>query len=285
MNTVKEGLNALLNKDYELAAEILIPLSKKDNADALYYLGALFYYGLGVIQNRDEAEKLKKRAFKKYKALAEQNIAERKNLGEDIKKLGEVLSKSIDGGNSFTYIEQIKWLKLALEHGCSHSSFALGQIFNLGEKRFSDEVRTDTLSDDIKNDNIFPAINKKEAFKYYVISANQGRPEAMFNVATAYQMGTGIRQDNFEALKWFNTSIECYKLIKNYSHKSEWEEELLPVAKDFITSLKSKLKSTEIFEAKKRANEMVKINKEKWEEVNVKNDLDRFLGFVDKIKT
>ena len=58
MNTVKEGLNALLNKDYELAAEILIPLSKKDNADALYYLGALFYYGLGVIQNRDEAEKL-----------------------------------------------------------------------------------------------------------------------------------------------------------------------------------------------------------------------------------
>ena len=285
MNTVKEGLNALLNKDYELAAEILIPLSKKDNADALYYLGALFYYGLGVIQNRDEAEKLKKRAFKKYKALAKQNIAERKNSGEDIKKLGEVLSKSIDGGNSFTYIEQIKWLKLALEHGCSHSSFALGQIFNLGEKRFSDEVRTDTLSDDIKNDNIFPAINKKEAFKYYMISANQGRPEAMFNVATAYQMGTGIKQDNFEALKWFDTSIECYKLIKNYSHKSEWEEELLPVAKDFITSLKSKLKSTEIFEAKKRANEMVKINKEKWEEVNVKNDLDRFLGFVDKIKT
>ena len=130
MNTVKEGLNALLNKDYELAAEILIPLSKKDNADALYYLGALFYYGLGVIQNRDEAEKLKKRAFKKYKALAKQNIAERKNSGKDIKKLGEVLSKSIDGGNSFTYIEQIKWLKLALEHGCSHSSFALGQIFN-----------------------------------------------------------------------------------------------------------------------------------------------------------
>ena len=98
-------------------------------------------------------------------------------------------------------------------------------------------------------------------------------------------MGTGIKQDNFEALKWFDTSIECYKLIKNYSHKSEWEEELLPVAKDFITSLKSKLKSTEIFEAKKRANEMVEINKEKWEEVNVKNDLDRFLGFVDKIKT
>ena len=285
MNTVKEGLNALLNKDYELAAEILIPLSKKDNADALYYLGALFYYGLGVIQNRDEAEKLKKRAFKKYKALAKQNIAERKNSGEDIKKLGEVLSKSIDGGNSFTYIEQIKWLKLALEHGCSHSSFALGQIFNLGEKRFSDEVRTDTLSDDIKNDNIFPAINKKEAFKYYMISANQGRPEAMFNVAAAYQMGTGIKQDNFEALKWFDTSIECYKLIKNYSHKSEWEEELLPVAKDFITSLKSKLKSTEIFEAKKRANEMVKMNKENWEKVNVKNDLDRFLNFVDKVKT
>ena len=282
MNTVKEGLNALLNKDYELAAEILIPLSKKDNADALYYLGALFYYGLGVIQNLDEAEKLKKKAFKKYKELAEQNIAERKNWGEDIKKLGEILSKSIDGANSFTYMEQIEWLKLAIDHGCSHSAFALGQIFNLGEKRFSDEVRTDTLSDDIKNDNIFPAINKKEAFKYYMISANQGRPEAMFNVANAYQKGVGIEQDNFEALKWFNTSIECYKLIKNYSHNSEWEEELLPIAKDFMTSLKSKLKSTEIFEAKKLANDMVKINKEHWEEVNVKNDLDRFWEFIDQ---
>ena len=59
----------------------------------------------------------------------------------------------------------------------------------------------------------------------------------------------------------------------------------MPVAKDFITSLKSNLKSTEIFEAKKRANEIVKINKENWEKVNVKNDLDRFLNFVDKVKT
>ncbi len=276
MQTVKEGLTALLNKDYDLAAEILIPLSKKDNADALYYLGFLFYYGLGVIQNPDEGEKLKKRAFKKYKALAEQNIAERKNWGEDIKKLGEVLSKSIDGANSLTYLEQIKWLKLALEHGCSHSSFALGQIFNLGEKMVSDEI---------KNDNIFPAINKKEAFKYYLISANQGRPEAMFNVATAYQKGTGIKQDNFEALKWFNTAIECYKLIKNYSHKSDWEEELLPVAKDFMTSLKSKLKSTEIFETKKLANEIVKINKERWVKVNKKNDLDYFWEFVDEVSS
>ena len=30
---------------------------------------------------------------------------------------------------------------------------------------------------------------------------------------------------------------------------------------------------------------MVKMNKENWEKVNVKNDLDRFLNFVDKVKT
>ena len=41
MSTVEEGLNALLDENYELAVEILIPLSKKDNADALYYLGSL----------------------------------------------------------------------------------------------------------------------------------------------------------------------------------------------------------------------------------------------------
>ena len=274
MRPVEEGLKALLEENYELAFKILIPLSKNDNADALYYLGSLFYYGLGVIQNLDEAEKLKKKAFKKYKELAEQNIAERKNWGEDIKKLGEILSKSTDGANSFTYMEQIEWLKLAIDHGCSHSAFALGQIFNLGEK---------LNSDNIKNDNVFPTVNKKEAFKYYMISANQGRPEAMFNVANAYQKGVGIEQDNFEALKWFNTSIECFKLIKDYSHNSEWEEELLSAAKDNMTSLKSKLKSTEIFEAKKLANEVVKINKEYWQEVNVKNDLDRFWDFIDRV--
>tara|TARA_Y100001968_G_C19402846_1_gene741979 strand:+ start:286 stop:1113 length:828 start_codon:yes stop_codon:yes gene_type:complete len=273
MSTVEEGLNALLDENYELAVEILIPLSKKDNADALYYLSHLFYFGLGVIQNLDEYKKLDKKAFKKYKELAEQNIAERKNWGEDIKKLGEVLSKSRIGSNYFTYIEQIKWLKLAYEHGCTHSSFALGQIFNEGEKMFSDT----------KNDNIFPAINKKEAFKYYMISANQGRPEAMLNVANAYRNGFGIKQDNFEALKWYNTAIECYKLIKNYSHESEWEDELLPAAKYFMSSIKSKLKSSEIFEAKKLANEFKKINKEKWEEVNVKNDLNRFWDFIDRV--
>ena len=274
MKSVEEGLTALLEENYELAAEILIPLSKEENADALYYLGSLFYYGLGVVQNFNEAEKLKKKAFKKYKELAEQNVAERKNWGEDIKKLGEVLSKSIDGAISFTYIEQIEWLKLAIDHGCSHSAFALGQIFNLGEKM---------ASDSIKNDNIFPTVNKKEAFKYFMISANQGRPEAMFNVANAYQKGVGIKQDNFEALKWFNTSIECYKLIKNYAYNSEWEEELLSVAKDRMTSLKSKLKSTEIFEAKKLANDILKKNKENWQEVNVKNDLDRFWDFIDRV--
>ena len=50
-----------------------------------------------------------------------------------------------------------------------------------------------------------------------------------------------------------------------------------------MTSLKSKLKSTEIFEAKKLANEVVKINKEYWQEVNVKNDLDRFWDFIDRV--
>ena len=60
-------------------------------------------------------------------------------------------------------------------------------------------------------------------------------------------------------------------------------EELLSVAKDNMTSLKSKLKSTEIFEAKKLANEGVKINKEYWQEVNVENELDRFWDFINRV--
>ncbi len=43
------------------------------------------------------------------------------------------------------------------------------------------------------------------------------------------------------------------------------------------------LKSTEIFESKKLANEAVKINKEYWQEVNVKNDLYRFCDFIDRV--
>ena len=48
-------------------------------------------------------------------------------------------------------------------------------------------------------------------------------------------------------------------------------------------NLKSKLKSTEIFEAKKLGNDMIKINREYWQEVNVKNDLDRFWDFIDRV--
>ena len=57
----------------------------------------------------------------------------------------------------------------------------------------------------------------------------------------------------------------------------------MSVTKDNMTSLKSKLKSTEIFEAKKLANNMIKVNKEYWQEVNVKNDLDRFWDFIDRV--
>ena len=54
-NNFQTGINDFNNQDYRQAFIHLKPEAKKGNADAQYSIGYMYYYGQGVVQNKNKA--------------------------------------------------------------------------------------------------------------------------------------------------------------------------------------------------------------------------------------
>ena len=239
MTDLKKAVDAIIKNDFKIAFKILSPIAESGNASAQFYMGALYFDGLGVIANEQEATKLRTSAIEIFKEQAEN-----KNK-EAISKLGRILA---DGSqvNDLNFLEELNG-KLASSYGCREASFMLGNIYNTGHK----------INDNNKSD-FFPIINKKEAFKWFKISAEQGMAFGMINVASFLRLGIGVKQDLKEAFKWYNIAVLSYKKMVNYRFADVWENEVIPGSKEHIREIKRTLKSTEIFEIVKIANEYVR---------------------------
>ena len=264
MTALKNALSAITNKDYNIAIKILLPIAENGNASAKFYLGYLYFNGLGVIANEKEAKKLYQSAVKILKEQAEDGN------NEAISKLGRILA---DGSqlDNIDYLEELKWLQLASRNGCREASFMLGNIYNTGHK-----------INDTNQSDFFPIINKKEAFKWFKISAEQGMAFGMINVASFLRLGTGVEQDLKQAFKWYNIAVLSYKKMINYRFADVWENEVIPGSKEHIREIKRSLKSTEIFEIVKIANEYVRQKTEEGVfDYSSKDDLDDFLDFIN----
>jgi len=265
MTDLQKAVDAINKNDFKGAIKILSPIAESGNASAQFYMGSLYFNGLGVIENKQEAEQLRSSAIKIFKEQAEN-----KNK-EAISKLGRILAdgSQVDDTN---FLEELKWLKLASSNGCREASFMLGNIYNTGHK-----INETNESD------FFPIINQKEAFKWFKISAEQGMAFGMINVASFLRLGTGVEQDLKEAFKWYNIAVLSYKKMVNYRFAHVWKNEVIPGNKEHIREIKRTLKSTEIFEIVKIANEYVrqKTNEGAFDYSN-KDDLDDFLDFINE---
>ena len=67
----------------------------------------------------------------------------------------------------------------------------------------------------------------------------------------------------------------------NYRFADVWENEVIPGSKEHIREIKRTLKSTEIFEIVKIANEYVVKTYEGVFDYSNKDDLDEFLDFIN----
>ena len=266
MADLQKSVDAIIENDFKRAIKLLLPLSKNGNASAQFYMGSLYFNGLGVIEDQKEADKLLSNSIKIFKEQAENSNK------EAISRLGRILADGVQLKN-INFLEELKWLKLASSHGCREASFMLGNIYNTGSK----------INDTSENE-FFPIINKKEAFEWFKISAEQGMAFGMINVASFLKNGTGIEKNYKEAFKWYNIAILSYKKMVNYRFADVWKFEVIPGIKEHIKEIKRTLKSTEIFEIVRIANEYVrhKTNEGVFDYSN-KDDLDNFLEFLDNI--
>jgi uncharacterized protein len=158
------GMQAFRNKDYQTAYREWKAAAEGGHAEAQFDLGLLYAQGLGI--KRDLAE-----------AAA--------------------------------------WYRKAAEQGNSAAEFALGQMYSRGwgaPRDTTDAIRWMQMANDPASDG--PPTDwtriegygieqdQKQAAFWYEKAAQQGHPEAEYNLARLYATGQGVPRDQEQALHW-----------------------------------------------------------------------------------
>ena len=104
---------------------------------------------------------------------------------------------------------------------CGIEDFCLGQNFSnykVAKKIFTqlyqsyNDPRAAYALGEFYDDHWYFSKNYSKAFKYYLFSAEQGVPEAQFNVANMYEHGDGVKKDLTQSVRWYlqcNTTSLC----------------------------------------------------------------------------
>jgi TPR repeat protein len=182
------GLNEpLIDFDFSqecLSVEDCLPLAEKGDAEAQYFIGAMYSSGMEVpdsfdFQGQTEEEAwylLHAEALKWYLLAAEQGHSMAQS------HLGSMYS----GGTGVPqdYKEAMKWYLLAANQGYGHAQYNLGEMYYYGRGVPQDY---------------------KEAMKWYLPAVEQETSHclALQQVVSMYYYGHGVPQDHDEALKWF----------------------------------------------------------------------------------
>ena len=84
-----------------------------------------------------------------------------------------------------SYMEAVKWWRLAADRGNSRAQYNLGSCYAKGEGVAKDH---------------------KEAVKWWRLAAEQGDPYAQYNLGFSYHEGIGVLQSQVDAYAWFSLS-------------------------------------------------------------------------------
>lgn len=153
----------------EMMVESLKIAAEGGNVESQMNLGEIYYYGLGVKADPNEAAKWYLKAAEQGDVKSQSMLASMYMAGFGVKQ---------DTGTG------LKWLKKAAEQGDEISQFGLGIMHLLG-------------SDDPK----MPQ-DDKEAAKWFKKAAEKDFYPAMVKLAEMYSAGVGVDKDEKEAAKW-----------------------------------------------------------------------------------
>ena len=221
-----EGVRAYANGDYATAYAKIFPLAELQNADALYFLGLMYYnghgveqdyeeaahtlrqsakggntdaqnllgvmydHGKGVPQNVEEAEQWFRRAAAAGHAEAQQNL---ERLLASIEAAAEAvtpaddLQKGLAAYEAGDYETALAILTPLAWAGNADAQNTLGWMYDYGHGVEE---------------------NDAEAVKWYRPAAEQGNAIAQNNLGKMYEYGIGVSQNDEEAIKWYRSAAE-----------------------------------------------------------------------------
>ncbi|MBR4824785.1 MAG: sel1 repeat family protein [Spirochaetaceae bacterium] len=204
-------------KCYEKAAELA-------DADAQWYLGSMYYFGEGVNQDY-------KRAFEWCKKAALQENVDAQNLLGNMYYFGTGVNQS--------YVEAFKWYKKAAEQDNKSAQCNLGNMYFNGisvEKDYKKafewckkaenyeiaminlgymyEYGIGTEQNFRKAFDMYKSaaeLGNKKAVEWIEEKANQGDADAQYQLASIYNNGNGLEQNEAKANEWYLKAFDCYE--------------------------------------------------------------------------
>jgi TPR repeat protein len=166
-----KAIDAYSHKNYKSAFDEFSELAISQQASAQFYLGTMYYKGLGVPQNDAEAVKWFRLSAAQWDKGAQG-------------ALGFMYFKGL--GVPQDYIEAAKWFSMSARQGDDKAQYNLACMLDKGTGVPQDYA---------------------EAVKWYTQSAEQGLADAQHNLAIMYGMGKGVKRNLIIAHKWANLSV------------------------------------------------------------------------------
>ncbi len=123
---VQAGVDAYEKGDYATALEEWRPMAEHGDAEAQFYVGALYYHGEGVPQNDAEAARWYRRAADQGYVTAQHNLGVMYYQGE---------------GTSQDHREALRWFRRAGEQGHAAAQYNLGIMYAEGNGMPQDNVQ------------------------------------------------------------------------------------------------------------------------------------------------
>jgi len=232
LNTIslKNGLDALNNKNYASAHKLFLELAEQGDVEAQYNLGLMYGKGKGVQKNYSEAVKWWGLAAEQGNGKAQTNLGWMYEIGKGVLK----------DENKAAH-----WYQIASSQGISKAQEKLNSLLNKTKKnlqvnttRSSDkpsQVNTKSLTtakddfdaprhspdaftepDDETNDSdrlhaAQKLLDNKEfatAHKLFLDLADKGIAEAQINLGMMFEAGQGVLQDYAEAIRRYRLAAD-----------------------------------------------------------------------------
>jgi TPR repeat protein/ferredoxin len=169
----EKGEDEYLAENYKKAMRFYKQAANTGHVEAMYDLGSMYEYGIGINKNEKEAIRWYRKAADEGHAAAMFNLGYAYGRGEGVEQ---------------DDTQAVYWYRKAAEAGHATAMNNLGYAYEHGEGVEQDDT---------------------QAVYWYREGAEAGDATAMNNLAGAYQHGQGIDQDYKEAVYWYRKAAEA----------------------------------------------------------------------------
>lgn len=188
-----------------ISFDSLLNDASNGNANDQFFIGELYYNGVGTEPNYSEA-------FKWYKKAAEKNhIDAQYSVGFMLEEGQGVVRNPA---------EAAQWLEKAAQKGHVQAQVHLANIYS-----------------SIYSSNEGIKRNNEIAFKWYKKAADQGDPRAYYALGKIFENGDGVSKNYAEALFWYKKAAEKDERFEYLTKGTILKNELRLKIKDKISNL------------------------------------------------